>query len=174
MNLAELSLATQVLRRNADAIEVMLRGVSDAWVRYAEAPDQWSAFDIVGHLIHCELTDFMPRLRIILKHGPSVSFTPLDRFAQLRANRDKSMGQLLSRFAALRRASISELESLSLTQAQLELQGMHPELGLVSAGNLIAGWVVHDLSHMSQINRVMARRYVNEVGAWREYMPILA
>jgi hypothetical protein len=174
MNVTELNLAIQVLRRNPDALETMLRGLSDPWVRHTEAPDQWSVFDVLGHLIHGELTDWMPRLRIILEHGPSVPFTPFDRFAQLSANREKTMGQLLSRFASLRRGNVSELESLKLTQAQLDLQGTHPEQGLVSAGNLIAAWVVHDLSHMSQINRVMARRYASEVGSWREHMSILA
>ena len=174
MNVVELGLAIQVLRRNPDALEAMLRGLSEPWIKYMEAPDRWSVFDVLGHLIHGELTDWMPRLRIILTHGPAVPFTPFDRFAQLSANRDKTAGQLLTRFAALRRNNVSELESLKLTQAQLDLQGMHPEQGLVTAGNLIAAWVVHDLSHISQITRAMAQRYTNEVGSWREYMSILA
>lgn len=174
MNVTELALAIQVLRRNPDALESMLRGLSEPWIKETDAPDQWSVFDVLGHLIHGELTDWMPRLHIILRHGTAVPFTPFDRFAQLTANRDKTVGQLLTRFAALRRNNVSELESLKLTQAQLDLQGMHPELGVVTAGNLIAAWVVHDLSHISQISRAMAKRYTSEVGSWREYLSILA
>lgn len=174
MNVTELGLAIQVLRRNPDALEAMLRGLSEPWIKDKDAPDGWSVLDVLGHLIHGELTDWMPRLRIILTHGPEVPFTPFDRFAQLTANRDKTMGQLLMRFAALRRNNVSELETLNLTQAQLDLQGTHPEQGLVTAGNLIAAWVVHDLSHISQITRIMAKRYTSEVGSWREYMSILA
>lgn len=174
MSPAELGLAIQVLRRNPDALETMLRGLSEPWIRHTDAPDHWSVFDVLGHLIHGELTDWIPRLHIVLKHGREVPFTPFDRFAQLETNRDKSIGQLLTRFAALRRNNVSELESLKLTQAQLDLQGIHPELGPVTIGNLIASWVVHDLSHISQISRMMAKRYAGEVGPWRESMSILA
>jgi hypothetical protein len=173
MNVAELGLAIQVLRRNPDALEAMLRGLSEPWIKHTEAGGEWSVFDVLGHLIHGELTGWLPRARIILKHGPEAPFTPFDRFAQLNANRDKNIGQLLARFAALRRNNVAELESLKLTQAQLDLQGTHPELGLVTLGNLIAAWVVHDLNHISQITRAMARRYTTEVGPWREYLSIL-
>ena len=130
-------------------------------------------FDIVGHLIHGEETDWIPRARIILEHGDKQTFVPFDRFAQFENSKGKSLTQLLDEFAKLRAENLDTLRSWSLTDAQLDLEGMHPELGRVTLRQLLATWVVHDLNHVRQIVTAMAKRYEGEVGVWKEYLSIL-
>ncbi|HEX5574659.1 MAG TPA: DinB family protein, partial [Gemmatimonadales bacterium] len=145
----------------------------ESWNTSNEGPDTWSPFDVVGHLIHGERTDWIPRIELLLAHGENRAFTPFDRFAQFRDSRGKSLHQLLDTFAELRASNVERLVSLQLTSKDLERRGRHPELGQVTLGQLIATWVVHDLNHIGQIARVMSRQYQSEVGPWIEYLPIL-
>ena len=162
-----------ILERTPAALGSLLRGTSASWHDIDEGPDTWSAFDVVGHLIHGEETDWVPRARIILEHGESRPFEPFDRFAQLDRVAGWSLDQLLDRFAELRQANLEMVRSCRLTEDQLALPGRHPELGSVDLRQLLATWAVHDLNHIAQIARVMAKRYTEEVGAWRKYLLIL-
>lgn len=134
---------------------------------------EWRPFDVVGHLIHGEVTDWVPRARIILEQGENRTFEPFDRFAQFELSKGKSLAELLDEFDRLRTANIETLRSWELTDEQLALEGMHPELGPVTLRQLIATWAVHDLNHIRQIATAMAKRYDAEVGPWREYLGIL-
>ena len=165
--------AVEVLSNTPDVFKTMLRGTGEAWSHNNYGRNTWSVFDIVGHLIHGEKTDWIPRARIILEHGGSKAFEPFDRFGMLHASRDKSMNQLLDEFAQLRSRNLSTLDALQITPQQLSLEGRHPELGRVTLGQLFATWVVHDLGHIAQIARVMAKSYRSAVGPWSEYLPIL-
>jgi uncharacterized damage-inducible protein DinB len=156
-----------LLERTPAVLGALLRGTSAAWHTHNEGPGTWSAFDVVGHLIHGEETDWVPRARIILEHGPSRPFEPFDRFAGW------SLDRLLDRFAELRQANLETVQSWSLSEAQLALPGRHPELGAVTLGQLLATWVVHDLNHIAQIARVLAKRHTEDVGPWRAYLSIL-
>lgn len=162
-----------LLARTPGVLDSLLRGSSAAWHRVAEGPDTWSAFDVVGHLIHGEETDWVPRARIILEHGESLPFEPFDRFAHLDRFGDRSLEELLDRFADARRSSLEVVRGWELTAEQLAMRGTHPELGAVTLRQLLATWVVHDLGHLAQIARVMARRHLEEVGPWRAYLSIL-
>jgi uncharacterized damage-inducible protein DinB len=150
-----------------------LEDLPDTWIRANEGPETWSPFDIVGHLIHGERTDWMERVDILLTHGESRPFTPFDRFAQFEASRGKALPQLLDTFADLRAANLLRLESLMLNPKDFARRGRHPELGQVNLGQLLATWVAHDLNHLGQIARVMGRQYREAVGPWVEYLPLL-
>jgi uncharacterized damage-inducible protein DinB len=165
--------AVPLLRATPATLRAWLDPLSDRWIRSNEGPDTWSPYDIVGHLIHGERTDWMPRLELILSTGESKPFTPFDRFAQVRESQGKSLRQLLDTFADLRRANLIRLESLQLRASDFERRGRHPELGPVTLGQLLATWVAHDLNHLGQIARVMARQYTEAVGPWIEYLPLL-
>lgn len=154
-------------------LRAWLEKLPDAWTGANEGPETWSPFDIVGHLIHGERTDWMDRLDIILTKGESRPFTPFDRFAQFEASRGKSLSELLDTFEELRATNLSRLEALDLSQKDLARTGLHPELGRVTLGQLLATWVAHDLNHLGQIARVMGRQYTKEVGPWIEYLPLL-
>jgi hypothetical protein len=162
-----------ILARTPTVVGTLLRGTSDSWYASNDGPDTWSAFDVVGHFIHGEETDWVPRARIILEHGETRPFEPFDRFAQFRRFAGWSLDQLLDRFAELRQANLEIVQNWRLTDAQLALPGRHPELGSVNLRELLATWAVHDLNHIAQIARVMAKRYAEEVGAWRPYLSIL-
>ena len=162
-----------ILRRTPATLDAQLRGLPDAWARAVEGPDTWSAYDIVGHLIHGEETDWIPRARIILEHGEARAFDPFDRTAMFEQSKGKSLEELLDEFAALRARSLEELDGLQVTPDRLGLGGTHPELGRVTLGQLLATWVAHDLGHLAQVSRVLARQYAEEVGPWRAYLPIL-
>ena len=141
----------------------------------SEIPNRgWAAFDVVGHLIHGEETDWIPRARIILEQGEDRTFVPFDRFAQFEKSKGKSLSDLLEEFAQLREDNLDRLRTLDLTEEQLDLEGIHPELGRVTLRQLLATWVVHDLNHVRQIVTEMAKRYDAEVGPWREYLSILS
>jgi uncharacterized damage-inducible protein DinB len=166
--------AKEVLRRTPATLNAMLRHLPDEWVLSKEGQDTWSAYEVVGHLIHGEESDWIPRAKIILGDGESRPFEPFDRFAMFEKSRGKSLGELLDEFERLRGESLSELEKMDLTSGALERRGVHPELGEVTLSELLATWVVHDLGHLGQIVRVMAKQYGEAVGVWRAYLPILS
>lgn len=171
--IATLGQITQILERTPATLHALLGGLAEDWTVPNEGPDTFSAFDNVGHLVHGERTDWMPRARLILLEGPARAFDPYDRFAQQHESAGKSLAQLLEEFTALRTANLQELHSWALTDEQLAREGMHPALGTVTLRQLLATWAVHDLGHLAQIARVMAKQYREEVGAWRAYLPIL-
>ena len=162
-----------ILKRTPTVLDALLRGTSASWHGINEGPDTWSPLDVLGHLIHGEETDWIPRARILLEHGEDRPFDPFDRFAQFERFSGWPLDQLLDKFAELRKANLEIVRSWQLTEAQLALPGRHPTLGSVTLRQLLATWAVHDLNHIGQIARVMAKRYKNEVGVWREYLSIL-
>jgi hypothetical protein len=168
-----LGTALPILRSTPGVLGAWLTNLPDSWVMANEGPETWSPYDIVGHLIHGERTDWLPRLQLVLEHGDRQAFVPFDRYAQFRDSRGKSLKQLLETFAELREANISRLELLQLGPPDFRRAGRHPELGAVNLGQLVATWVVHDLNHLGQIARVMSRQYREAVGPWIEYLPIL-
>ena len=163
--------AVQVLARTPAAIRALLAGLPEAWTGYHAQPDSWSPYDVLGHLIHGERTDWIPRARVIIDHGASQPFTPFDREGMRDSSAD--LGTLLEDFGTVRAQSLAELEELRLADTDLVREGRHPDLGLVTLGQLIASWAVHDLSHVAQIAEAMAKRYRLEVGPWRAYLPVL-
>ena len=169
----DLSDAINVLRRTPATVRVILADIPDGWLRGSEGPDTWSPFDVVGHLIDGEETDWIPRARIILARGPNPAFVPFDRFRHLELNRRAAPAALLDRFARLRADNVAALEGFHLTPSDLALEGIHPELGRVTMRQLLATWVAHDLGHVAQIARVMAKQYGDAVGPWRRYLPVL-
>jgi DinB superfamily len=169
-NLAD---AISVLTRTPRTLDTFLRGLPDAWTRCNEGKDTWSAFDIVGHLICGERTDWMPRVRMILENGETRAFHPFDRLAQARESQGKSLEELLDEFARLRQENLLALHTLSLGQEDLTRRGKHPELGVVTLSELLATWVAHDLTHIHQLSRVMACQYRDAVGPWSVYLGVL-
>ena len=162
-----------LLRRTPAVLRAWLGDLPPSWTTSDEGPDTWSPYDIVGHLIHGERTDWMPRAEIVLAEGESRPFPPFDRFAQFAESRGKTLAELLETFAQLRAANLARLEALGLTDADLARQGRHPELGPVTLRQLLATWVAHDLNHLGQIARVMGRQYSTAVGPWLAYLPLL-
>lgn len=162
-----------ILERTPRVLRSLLGDLPEDWVRGNEGPETWSPFDVVGHLIDGEETDWLVRARIILAQGADRRFQPFDRFRHLRVNEGKTLGELLDRFSSLRAGNLAELGGLALTPAQLRLAGEHPELGSVTLEQLLATWVAHDLGHLAQITRVMAKQYREAVGPWRTYLPVL-
>ena len=162
-----------VLTRTPAALDVLLRDLPEVWTTATEGPRTWSPYIIIGHLIHAEQADWMPRLTIILEHGPNRPFEPFNREAQFVQSKGKTLPALLDEFADLRRDNVARLLALNLTAEQLERNGMHPALGLVTARQLVATWTAHDLGHTLQISRVMAKRYRSEVGPWAEYLSVM-
>jgi DinB family protein len=169
----DLERGVEVLRRTPAVLDALLRGVDEAWARGTEGPETFSPFDVVGHLIDGEETDWMPRARIILAGGPDPVFEPYDRFRHQARNKGRTLPSLLDELARLRAANLAELAGWRLTAAQLGLPGRHPGLGAVTLAQLLAAWVVHDLEHVAQASRVMAKQYRGEVGPWVPYLPVL-
>lgn len=169
----DLTRALEVLERTPAVFRALLGGVSEAWTAPNEGPETFSAFDNVGHLIHGERTDWIPRARIVLAQGEDRTFAPYDRFAQYRESEGKSMAELLDEFARLRAENLATLRGWNLTERELALQGEHPALGTVTLRQLLATWVAHDLGHLAQTARVMAKQYRDAVGPWRAYLPVL-
>ena len=169
----ELSQAVSVLERTPAALDALLRGLPEPWVRGDEGPDTFTPRDVLGHLIHGEDTDWIPRAELILAHGESRPFTPFDRFAFREWVAAASTAELLDRFAARRRASLRRLASVQLTPEDMARRGRHPGLGPVTLGELLASWVVHDLGHLTQVARVMAKQYTRAVGPWTGYLAVL-
>lgn len=164
--------ATALLARTPATLDALLRDLPQPWIEATEGPDTWSAFDILGHLIHGDHTDWIPRARRILEDGETRAFDPFDRFAQFEESRGKSVPQLLDEFAVVRAESLRLLESLSLTDADLDRRGRHPDFGPVTLRQLLATWVAHDLDHLMQVARVLGGRYRDDVGPWRAYLRI--
>ena len=162
-----------ILERTPTTLRAMLFGLESQWIDGTEGPDTWSPYIIVGHLIHGEKTDWIPRARIILEQGPNRRFTPFDRFAQFEESKGKSRASLLDEFAELRAENLRILNDWKLNDDQLALEGDHPELGRVSLRQLLATWVGHDLGHIAQAARVMAKQYRDAVGPWRAYLPVM-
>jgi SAM-dependent methyltransferase len=169
----DLSETLEILERTPAVVGALLRGTSASWHDFKQDADTWSAVDVVGHLIHGEETDWVPRARIILDHGEAQAFEPFDRSAQLTRFVGWSLGSLLDRFAELRKTNLEVVRSWRLTEDQLDLKGRHPELGPVTLRELLATWAVHDLNHIAQISRILAGRYTRDVGAWKAYLSIL-
>ena len=168
-----LSQSIDILSRTPDTLEKLLAGLPEAWLRGTEGENTWSPYEVLGHLIHGEKTDWITRTKIILTHGDSVPFTPFDRFAQFESNQNASLEELLEEFKTLRKRNIEELKSLHISEDQLSLKGMHPDLGEVNLEQLLSTWVVHDLGHIAQISRVMAKQYKEKVGPWINYISVL-
>jgi hypothetical protein len=162
-----------VLERTPGTLRAMLAGLPPNWTRATEGPETWSPYDVVGHLIHGERADWVPRARLILAQGSERRFTPFDRFAQLRESQGRPLPELLDELARLREANLATLAQWQLTDAHLALAGEHPEFGTVTLRQLLATWVAHDLGHVAQIARVMAKQYREAVGPWRAYLPVL-
>lgn len=162
-----------LLTRTPAALNALLRDLPEEWTFRNEGEDTWSPFDIVGHLIQGERTDWMPRAKMILEFGEGRAFEPFDRLAQMRESKGKSLAQLLDEFARLRAQNLGELRALNLKPNDLERRGRHPALGVVTLSELLATWVVHDLTHLHQISRTMASQYRKSVGPWAAYLGVL-
>jgi hypothetical protein len=167
----ELTIA--LLTRTPAALDALLRHLPEAWTFRNEGAGTWSPFDVVGHLIHGERTDWIPRARIILQFGETRTFEPFDRRAQERESQGKSLGQLLDEFARLRSENVDELRVLNLRPQDFDRRGRHPALGVVTLSELLAAWVAHDLTHLHQISRIMAHQYRAAVGPWNAYLGVL-
>jgi len=165
--------ACDILDRTPAVLQSLLSGLPNDWVLPNEGPDTFSPFDVVGHLIHGERTDWAVRARIILEYGNTKTFDRYDRFAQYQESKGKNVQQLLDEFALVRAENLQWLKAKHITEADLDRTGMHPVLGEVSLRNLLATWVVHDLTHIAQITRVMAKQYKTEMGPWPEFFRIL-
>ncbi|HEX2207543.1 MAG TPA: DinB family protein [Longimicrobium sp.] len=169
----DLDRALEVLERTPAVFRALLDGVSEAWTAPNEGPETFSAFDNLGHLVHLERTDWIPRARIILAQGPERTFQPVDRFAQYRESQGKTVADLLDEFARLRAENLATLRGWNLTERELALQAEHPALGPVTLRQLLSTWAAHDLGHLAQTSRVMAKQYREAVGPWRAYLPVL-
>ena len=169
----DLDEAAAVLERTPAAFRALLGGLPDAWTRPNEGPDTFSARDNLAHLIHGERTDWIPRARVILAQGDDRRFPPFDRFAFRRESAGRPLAELLDEFAALRAGSLDTLRGWRLGERELALEGEHPAFGPVTLRQLLATWVAHDLGHLAQTSRVMAKQYRDAVGPWRAYLPVL-
>lgn len=161
----------EILSHTPFVIDEMLRGLSDEWLYANEGPDTWSPYDILGHLIHGEKTDWLQRTLLVLENN-SRKFVPFEREAQLRAEK-KPISDLLNEFRRLRKDNVNALLDLKINNEKLSYIGIHPSLGEVTLSQLLSTWVVHDLNHIAQIARVLAKQYKNETGPWIEYLPVL-
>jgi len=162
-----------LLARTPAALDALLRELPDAWTLTNEGENTWNAFEVVGHLIHGERTDWMQRVRIVRQFGETRAFDPFDRGGHMREIPGKSMGQLLDEFARVRAENLAELGAMNLRQEDLERRGRHPALGVVTLAQLLAAWATHDLTHLHQISRVMAHQYRQAVGPWSAFLGVL-
>jgi hypothetical protein len=163
----------EVLAQTPAVLNALLKGKSAVWLNARKTPESFSPIDVLGHLMFGEMTDWMPRVRLILEHQDTRAFEPFDRFGFQSLIAGKSVDQLLDDFAEMRRQGLKTLRELGVGEGQLALPGLHPGLGSVTLGNLLASWVVHDLGHIAQIVKAMAAQYRDEVGPWRAYTTIL-
>jgi hypothetical protein len=170
----DLSQSRALLERTPGVLRQLLEGLPDSWTRDDEGRDSWSPHEVVAHLINGERTDWIPRARLILSREPDVTFVPFDREGFFEEGRSTPLPELISLFARLRDENLEILDGWSLGDAELELTARHPGLGMVTMRQLLASWVVHDLGHIVQISRTMARRYTKDVGPWTEYLTVLA
>jgi hypothetical protein len=169
----QLDLSIDVLRRTPGTLRSLLCDLDEAWSRSTEGPDTFSPFDVIGHLIDGEETDWIPRARIILARGPHPVLEPYDRFRHKERNAQRSLRSLLQEFAQLRMANLEVLRGWHLAEEDLDLPGVHPSLGPVTLRQLLSTWVVHDLGHIAQASRVMAKQYRDEIGPWAAYLPVV-
>lgn len=169
----DLQHTVELLSRTPAILRAWLSGLPADWTESNEGPDTWSAFDVVGHLIHGEGSDWVPRAKHILRGDGDQPFQPFDRLAQFQESKGKTLEELLDEFEAARTRSLEELAGFELTEAELNMKGTHPEFGSVNLRQLLATWLAHDYSHLAQIARVMAKRYGEEVGPWKKYLSVL-
>lgn len=169
----DLENGTAILARTPRVMREMLSGLTPAWTDADEGPDTWSPYTVVGHLIQGERTDWVQRAEIILAQGENRRFTPFDRLAQFRDSEGKSLASLLDEFATLRAANLATMRAWRLDDAKLSLEGEHPAFGAVTLRQLLATWVAHDLGHIVQVSRVMARQYREAIGPWRAYLSVM-
>ncbi len=162
-----------LLSRTPETLNTLLRDLPEAWTEATEGPGTWSPYDVVGHLIHAEKANWIPRLAIMLEQEENRPFDPFDREAQFRESRGKSLANLLDEFSSSRQNNLVRLRALNLGPSQLERKGTHPALGSVTVRQLLAAWTAHDLTHIAQVIRVMAKRYRQEVGPWVEYLSVM-
>jgi hypothetical protein len=162
-----------LLARTPATLNALLRDLPETWTNRNEGPNTWSPFDIVGHLIHGELTDWMPRARMILQYGDTRAFEPFDRLAQERESKGKSLAQLLDQFARLRSDNLNQLSALNLQPKDFDRRGRHPALGPVTLSELLSTWAAHDLTHLHQLSRVMAYRCRESVGPWTKFLGVM-
>jgi len=162
-----------LLARTPAALDALLRDLPETWTLCNEGENTWSAFEVVGHLIHGERTDWMQRVRVVLQFGETREFNPFDRGGHKREIHDKSVGQLLDEFARIRAENLGELRALNLRPEDLARRGRHPTLGIVTLSELLAAWATHDLTHLHQISRVMAHQYREAVGPWSKFLGVL-
>jgi len=165
--------AKEILRRTPATLNALLADLPNDWVLSNEGPETWSPYDVIGHLIEGEETDWIPRARIILEHGETRPFDKFDRFAMFQKSKGKSLLELLAQFEQLRGESLRQLDEMKLTPELLQKRGTHPALGVVTLSQLLSAWVVHDLGHIRQIVRVMAKQYRGAIGPWTEYLTIV-
>jgi uncharacterized damage-inducible protein DinB len=173
MSKFQLEKAFEILQQTPSTLKSLLENLSDEWIYANDGENTWTPFDIVGHYIHAEETDWIPRAEIILAQGENPTFEPFDRFAHLELSKGKTLFELLDTFAERRKQSLQTLKSWNLTDEQLQLKGIHPELGEVNLEQLLSTWVVHDLTHIRQISIVLAKQFAENVGPWKEYLSIL-
>ena len=173
MNNHNLQHTIALLSRTPAALNAFLRDLPEAWTQRNEGEGTWSAFDVVGHLIHGERTDWMVRAQIILQSGEKRAFDKFDRWAQQRESQGKSLPQLLDEFARLRAENLEQLRALNLREDDLTKRGRHPALGVVTLSQLLATWAAHDLTHLHQIARIMAHQYREAVGPWTAYLGVM-
>ena len=169
----DLSKSLEILERTPEVLELLLSDLHIDWTMNNEGENSWSPYDIIGHLVHGERTDWMPRLDIVLSESEDRVFESFDRYAQFEESHGKSLDELIQEFKRLRSLNIEALKARQLTSSDLERRAVHPELGVVNLKELLATWTVHDLGHLAQISRVMAKQYSAEVGVWRQYLGIL-
>lgn len=169
----ELTEAIRILERTPGVLKSLLSDLPDRWIYHNEGENSWSPFDIVGHLIHGEKTDWIPRAKIILNNGEEKPFVPFDRFAQFNESEGKTINQLLNEFEMLRFKNLQLLKGLALKKGDFQKKGIHPEFGVVTLQQLLGTWVVHDLGHIRQICRVMAKQYKDDIGPWEKYLPVV-
>lgn len=162
-----------ILEKTPNVLSSILKNLPDDWIHCNEGPETWSAFDVMGHLIQGEIVDWMTRTEIILSDNPNKNFEPFDRFAQFKTSREKSINELILEFASLRKANLEELKSLRISESDLNKTGNHPAFGAVSLRQVLATWVAHDLSHIAQISRVMAKHYKEDIGPFVQYLRIM-
>ena len=169
----DLNKSIAVLERTPKVLRELLVGLAVEWTNNNEGGQSWSPYDVMGHLIHGEKTDWMVRTQLILGDGDNKNFEPFDRFAQFENSKGKTIEQLLQEFEELRAHNIKELRSKEISTEDLKKEGIHPEFGPVTLEQLLAAWLVHDMGHIAQISRVMAKQYKGEVGPWPKYLTIL-
>jgi hypothetical protein len=169
----EIDHAISILNSTPKVLGDLLQGLPPAWIENNEGENTWSPFDVVGHLIYGEQVNWIPRAKMILEFGMQKSFMPFDRFAQFEASKGKTIAELLEKFEMLRAQNIVTLTEMQLTAQDLEKQGKHPEFGSITLSQLLATWVAHDLDHIVQISRTLAKNYQEAVGPWQAYLSVM-